>query len=166
MGPTVSSIPVLLPGAPVPKRIVTLTVGVVAVPLLGVAAYAAAMAVSDRPDPEVVVPPVRTITHSMRHVGRTGSTTTTSGDDHGADGAGHDVGDDAAAGDDHRGPDPGPSSTTIADRSSGGPGPNQGPGPTSTTSTTVDDHHGGSSHGGSDASGSGPGDGGGDTRGP
>ena len=109
------------------------------IPLLAGSAFAVANSVSTTPGPQVIIPSRTsanspTTAHQARHRGtdeRAGHDTTTTGtapDDHGNDGAGHDVNDD-------RGHD-GTTSTTV---SNDGPGHdvNDDHGDDGTTSTTM-----------------------------
>jgi hypothetical protein len=114
------------------KRIVSLALGVLAIPTLGSVAYAAAHSVSDRPAAQVIIP--ASSSSSLRAAGADDPATHDLGDDRGGTTipgttgttvVGHDVGDD------HGG-------TTI-------PG---------TTGTTVAGHDVGDDHGGASNSGS------------
>jgi hypothetical protein len=146
------------------KRLLTLAIGALAIPVLGGAAYAAAHSVSDTPSPQVVIAPANTASHSSRGHATTTSddhgvdpTTSSTVDDNGHDGVGHVAGDD-------NGVDP-TTSSTVDDNGHDGAGHDAGDdnGVDPTTSTTVDDsgHDGPGSGGGDDNSGKGS-----TTRGP
>lgn len=143
------------------KRFVTIALGVLAIPVLGSIAYAAAHSVSDRPSPQVIIPAssnssVAQVNHvagsddpanheTANSIAQRGAgadrggqpaggtvTPTTGGTD---DGVGHDIGDD------HGGQaTPGTVTTIGGDDHGGGPGSGSsggGPGPSASSVTTV-----------------------------
>jgi hypothetical protein len=142
------------------------------IPLLAGSAFAVANSVSTTPGPQVIIPSrtssntPTTARHANRGPGNANSvgTTSTTADDNGHDGPGHDANDD-------RGHDGTTVTTTPDDRGDDGPGhdANDDRGHDGTTPTTVtttpDDHgHDGPGHdGGDDGSGH---DGGDDNSGP